>query len=205
MFSTTSPRLDVLYSKARRKTLEATSAFSALASRAKQTMVGWVICTLPLRSKVSQAVVPEISSDTPEMMRLKGSAIVLFRPPTYTNLPEAQPLINQLFCLDNAILNGFSGSSARRLRSAISGHHRGGIVGLTRQELSTPNASKIRAPTANHCRSALGNGAEGIIVRGGWVHCVGVLLIHNLPSAGRPGFASRRSGPPPEPSRRASG
>jgi hypothetical protein len=44
---------------------------------------------------------------------------------------RAEPLINWPFCPDNAILDGFSGSFARYLLSAISWHYHSGIVRLT--------------------------------------------------------------------------
>ena len=50
---------------------------------------------------------------------------MVWGPRVAVELPnEAEPLINWLFCPDNAILDWFSGSFARCLLSAISGHHR---------------------------------------------------------------------------------
>jgi hypothetical protein len=67
---------------------------------------------------------------------------------------DAEPLINWPFCPDNAILDWFSGSFARCLLSAISGHHHGGIVCLTQSEINNPRSPKILlAPRPPLCRT----------------------------------------------------
>src|SRR4030042_594678 len=63
-----------------------------------------------------------------------------------------QPLINLPFCPDNTIIVGFSGSFARCPLSAISGHHYGSLICLTRQKVNSQNSS-IKSDRYSVCRT----------------------------------------------------